>query len=148
MLKGDIAIPLETVGMLFFIGAVVSFVIFIQANNVAYSADLSVPQQQIKAVDAAYLVKQCLSEVSDSLSERMLQRYDGKGLCDIPECMLCSPQAGAKVEYLEGPKNGRSFDFGYTSLLSIKKRYEHSIFVNVDDGTSIRMAKLSVVIYG
>jgi hypothetical protein len=76
----------------------------------------------------------------------------GKTLCEIEECKICSLDVGVRIDYLEGPKKGEFYDFGYNKDpnnvgMYVPPSYDHSIFVTINNGTNTFIGKLNVAVY-
>lgn len=147
-MKADTEFVTTPLGVILFVGIVIAFVMFIQGSMAKFSADLVVSDKQLQAVDATHIVKDCLNDVFGAIPASTLddlQEKQNSGInvvCD--KCKICSIDAGAKVEYLEGPNSGKNpYDFNFRSGGT-----EHKIFVTISDGNKNYVSRLTVSVYG
>ena len=137
-MKGDTEFVTTPLGIILFVGVILSLVVFVQASMLNLSAQMKVSAEQIQAVDAAHIAKYCFGKNLDgSIPISYLDSNKGKSLCTL--CSICSVTAGAKVEILEGPSKGVTYDFDYSAKGSL-----HNIFVVVSTGSSNYVARLSM----
>ena len=146
--KADTEFVTTPLGVILFVGIVIAFVMFIQGSMAKFSADLMVSEKQLQAVDATHIIKDCLNDLSGAIPASTLDDFQKKQdsgvnvVCD--KCKICSVDAGAKVEYLEGPKSGgKPYNFNFRDGGT-----EHSIFVTISDGNKNYVSRLTVRVYG
>ena len=136
-LKGDYENLTVMVGMIAFIGALVALMVFVQTYLLNATADMKVSERDMQAVDAAHLVRDCLS-YGDTIPLSVLKANDGGSICGMCTRISCSAyDVGAKLELLEGKQAGGPFKFGYKEGDST-----HKIFVTVSDGANNYVARL------
>ncbi|MEM7815943.1 MAG: hypothetical protein QXN71_02375 [Candidatus Aenigmatarchaeota archaeon] len=147
-LKGDYEYVTTPLGIVIFVGAVVALIMFVQANMLNYAADMRIVEKQIEAVDAAHIVKSCLTGMDGTIQASLLKSKEGSQICS-PDLCKCNAKTGARVEYLEGglvkggPKKGDYYDFNYDE----SGKYKHRIFVTITDGERNYLASLKVNVY-
>ncbi|MCJ7816837.1 MAG: hypothetical protein MUP55_03180 [Candidatus Aenigmarchaeota archaeon] len=146
--KADTEFVTTPLGVILFVGIVIAFAMFIQGSMAKFSADLVVSEKQLQVVDATHIVKDCLNDMFGAIPASTLddlQEKQDSGInvvCD--KCKICSIDAGAKVEYLEGPNSGKKpYDFNFRSGGT-----EHKIFVTISDGSKNYLSRLTVSVYG
>ena len=134
-MKGDYEYITDFVGVAVFAGTVLALIIFLQVSFVKFNADMKVSVDSLQAVDAAHIIKECFSKGEDSIQASTVKNIQ---LCT--DCKICSFDAGAKLEYLEGPNKGtKIYDYNYAENGNV-----HKIFVTVTDGTNNYVSRLSV----
>jgi hypothetical protein len=144
-MKADMEFVTTPLGVILFVAAIVALVFFLQANVLKLSADMKTTQGDLQAVDAAHIVKECLTAGQGRISLETLKSIGSRSLCSSPICK-CTGNIGAKIEILEGPQKGTSegtYDFGYKDSGS-----RHKIFVTVGDEKNSYVSRLTVGVYG
>jgi hypothetical protein len=139
-MKGDYAFLTDFVGIILFASAVVALILFVQASLAKFSADMKVSEIQLQAVDAAHLIKDCLTVNGDSIPSSL------KNVDFCKDCKICSANIGVKIDYLEGLNKGKTlYESNYTE--GAEYGMGHSIFVTVADGANSYVSRLSVRVY-
>lgn len=147
-MRGDYEYVTTPLGIVIFMGAILALVMFVQASMLNFTAEMKTLDRQMQAVDAAHIVKSCLTGADGSIQATLLENMKGKSICS-PDFCKCSSNIGTKVEYLEGgivqggPKKGNSYDFNYDDA----GKYKHRIFVTVTDGERNYLSSLKVNLY-
>ena len=140
-MKGDYEFVTTPLGVILFVGVILALVIFVQAYLLNYSAQLKVSQTDMQAVDAAHLIKNCMgANLDGSMPVSYLDANKGNSTCSLCKC---SGNIGAKIEVLEGPSKGKTFDFNYAEKGSL-----HKIFVTVNEGDYNYVSRLYVNVNG
>lgn len=134
-MKGDYENMTVMVGMIAFTAAIIALIGFAQTSLIKFSADMKVSERDIQAIDAAHMVKDCLSQ-GDSIPLASLKKFSGS-VCSCQK-MSCYYDIGAEVTLLEGSKE--TVNFGYNE----KDASTHKIFVTVSDGQKNHVARLYV----
>jgi hypothetical protein len=138
--KGDYEFATTPLGVILFVGMIVALVIFAQTYLLNYSAQLKISQTDLQSVDAAHIIKECFgTNLDGSIPADYLQANKGSNICTLCKC---SGNVGAKIQYLEGPNKGKSYDFNYAEKGSL-----HKIFVTVNEGDYNYVSRLYVNVY-
>jgi hypothetical protein len=142
-MKGDYEFVTTPLGILIFVAAILGLMLFVWAHAISVSADMKTLSEEIQAVDAAHIVKDCFTGADGRIQASYLESRRGSSICSF---CGCSGDIGARVEYLEGglvkggPNKGDSYDFGYDK----GGKYKHRIFITVSDGGKEYVSSLMV----
>lgn len=142
-MKADMEFVTTPLGVILSVAAVVALVIFLQTSVLKFSADMKTFQGDMQAVDAAHLIKECLTAGQGRITQETLKSIGARSLCSVCKC---AGNIGAKIEILEGPQKGTpegTYNFGYKDSGS-----GHKIYVTVGDEKNSYVSRLTVGVYG
>jgi len=134
--KGDYEIFTTPLSALLFVGAVISLGLLIATSFINYKGTLVNAVEDLNAIDAAHLIKDCFAEDKGHISADFLNSVSRKNVCDV--CGLCSVSVSVKVEDIE---NKKEWVFGDAST-----SYQHHIFINIGYPNEVHVGKLYVSI--
>ena len=150
MMKGSEEIPYTTFVSIAFVLFLLALIAVIFTTLMNFGADISTSEKNMQAIDAAHVVRNCLTKGGDSIPSSFFASIKkSSNLCFL--CDMCSTRIGASIEYMEGPYKGTPYNIDYIppeldpGLPGAKS--SHYIYSSIDDGGKVYMSKITVFVY-